>query len=632
MGSYGIIIKTEEIRRRVQNGDYDSAQKIIDTMALKKVKNIADLTLFAEVYIQNKRYDDAMELLYRVYKKSKTRRILNQMVIAAIGRKNIEEAERFLSEYKTAAPNDYNYYIYRYKIDKLKKEPYDVLIDSLKKLKQYTYLEKWTYELAKLYYKAGMEKECIQECSDIILIFGEGSYVEKAKILKAYYSGEVDKDEIIEKLKSRAGMETKDLSEQVGQISEKAGLGNQTVDEAGPENEHAESGNEADWNNQNAISGNETGRDDKNTIYYNETGSDSYSIVSDKEAGNQYYDSGKELVKQEEKEGPEDDVKLNFADEEIKENFLDEITDNVRKEIHSLLEKEHNTDKIKALAQNDTEDEANSVFNLYEINEDLERLDQLSEKLDVNLRRIFGNFLHVRELQKQLVKNLELIMDKRTKSVQMIITGAPASGKTTLAKELAIFLNKTGKLKTSRIAKISAEKLNNIDITKRREEIRNCCLIVENASELKQPAIEKILELIKYFRGDIAVVFEENKKNLNRLFRECPKIMELFKNRIHIPLYTEEDLMNFAYANIALRGYKLHPSALEPLKNGLYEIINNEEKDKRLEKISEFIGNAMTSADIRTGKELPRLTAEQRLKDIEVVSLLPEDFTKQIIS
>ena len=51
MGSYGIIIKTEEIRRRVQNGDYDSAQKILDTIPLKEVKNIADLSLFAEVYI-----------------------------------------------------------------------------------------------------------------------------------------------------------------------------------------------------------------------------------------------------------------------------------------------------------------------------------------------------------------------------------------------------------------------------------------------------------------------------------------------------------------------------------------------------------------------------------------------------
>ena len=89
--------------------------------------------------------------------------------------------------------------------------------------------------------------------------------------------------------------------------------------------------------------------------------------------------------------------------------------------------------------------------------------------------------------------------------------------------------------------------------------------------------------------------------------------------------------MKFAYSNIVFRGYKLHPSALEPLKNGLYEIINHEDKDRRHEKISEYIRNAMTSADIRTGKEIPRLVAEGRLTDVEVVSLMPEDFVKQII-
>ena len=93
MGSYDIIVKTEEIRRRVQEDDFDSAQKIMDTMALKKVKNIADLSLFADVFIENEKYNEAMELLHRIYKKSKTRRTLYQMVEASIGRKNIEEAE-----------------------------------------------------------------------------------------------------------------------------------------------------------------------------------------------------------------------------------------------------------------------------------------------------------------------------------------------------------------------------------------------------------------------------------------------------------------------------------------------------------------------------------------------------------
>ncbi|MDI9509366.1 MAG: hypothetical protein GX319_04605 [Clostridiales bacterium] len=213
MGRYSIIVKTEEVRRRVQAGKFDSAMKVVETIPLKKVRNIADLSLFAEIYSHNKKYEEAMELLERVYKKSKTRRVLYQMVLVSIGKKNILDAERYLEEYKEVAPKDLSIYIFRYKIDKLKKEPYEVLIESLRKLKDHTYMEKWAYELAKLYYKAGMEEECIQECSDLILWFGVGSYVEKAKILRAYYSGEVAKEEIIDKLKKRVSGDNS-LSEQ----------------------------------------------------------------------------------------------------------------------------------------------------------------------------------------------------------------------------------------------------------------------------------------------------------------------------------------------------------------------------------------------------------------------------------
>lgn len=415
-------------------------------------------------------------------------------------------------------------------------------------------MEKWAYELAKLYYKAGMEKECIQECSDLILWFGEGSYVEKAKILKAYYSGEVDKDEIIENLKNRTF--------NTGKIPDI---------EENPENDIMPKEEE------------EVQVDDEDNLDYVHEGDE---------------DTFDETVEIDLHDEPEDQA-------------LDELAISVGKEVDMLMA---------------TEEESESE------NEDLERLGKLSTSLDIDINQIFGNFLHVKSIQKQLAKSLELIMSKRTKSVQMIITGPPMSGKTTLAKDIAIFLNRTGKIKTSKIAKISAIKLNEIDITSMKEELRNTCLVIENASELRKPTIDKLLELIKYFHGDMAVIFEENKKNMNRLFRECPKLMELFKNRIHLPVYTEQDLIGFAYSYITLREYKIQPLAHEVLREGVCEIISNTEKEKRLESITKYVQNAMTSADLRVGKQLPKLAAEGRLADVDVLSLLPEDFTNEITS
>lgn len=574
MGSYDIIVKTEEIRRRVQEGDYISAQKILDIMAFKKVKNIADLAFFADICIQNEEYDKAMELLYRIYKKSRTRRTLYQMVQASIGKRNIEEAERYLKEYEELAPNDYSIFIFRFSIDKIKKEPYMVLIDSLKKLKNYTYMEKWAYELAKLYYKAGMEKECIQECSDLILWFGEGSYVEKAKILKAYYSGEVDKDEIIENLKNRAtGRTLMDREENTDQDNSEILI---------------------------SVNSDQGKTNQEDDINYVNDGDDGFEEL----------------------------VSIQLSDKS-EDRVLEELAESVGKEVKSFMVNDQEA-IIDARCMGEDAVDIPSLIRNKDNNEDLDRLEKLGKSLDIDIYQIFGNFLHVRSIQKQLAKSLDLIMNKYTKSVQMIITGAPSSGKTTLARDIAIFLNKTGKLKTSRIAKISAIKLNEIDIGNMKEELRNSCLLIENASELKRPTIDKLLELIKHFHGEVAVIFEENKKNMNRLFRECPKLMELFKNRIHLPSYTEEDYLGFAYSYIIQQNYKLLPSSDKFLKAGLSEIIENSEKEKILERISEYVQNAMNLADLRTGKQLPKLAAEGKLEDIDILSLLPEDFTNQI--
>jgi hypothetical protein len=624
MGSYDIIVKTEEIKRRVQEKDYDSAQKILDTMALKKVRNIADLSLFADICIQNKNYDKAMALLNRIYKKSKTRRTLYQMVLASIKIMNIEDAERYLKEYEELAPNDYSIYIFRYKIDKAKKEPYYILIESLQKLKEYAYIEKWAYELAKLYYKAGMEKECIQECSDLILWFGEGSYVEKAKILKAYYSGEIDKDEIIEGLKNRAlsGI-TADLDESIQSIDSQQEIAEEESSDA----EHQAGDTKPIIQLQDTPEdmilykvAETVGKEVDSLMNKDgEVTADSMSVYDSEPAygSEPAYDSKTVDEKKADVSDSKPAYDLKSADEEETDIYDSKSVDEEETDIYDS--KSVNEDKMDIYRFIRTDDK----------NEDLDRLDKLSESLGIDVYQIFGKWLHVKSIQKQLARSLELIMNKHTKSVQMIITGAPSSGKTTLARDIAVFLNRTEKLKTSKIAKISSIKLNRIDITNMKEELRNCCLVIENASELKKPTIDKLLELIRYFHGDIAVIFEENKKNMNRLFRECPKLMELFKNRIHLPSYTEEDLLGFAYAYIVQREYKIKPLVLDILKVGISEIIKNTDRDNRLESISNYVQSAMDSADLRTGKQLPKLAAEGRLAEADILSLLPEDFSYQ---
>jgi hypothetical protein len=583
MGSYENIVKIEEMRRRMEEGDTASAQKVLDTMEIKKIKNMSDLGLIAEVYAENERNEEAIQLYLRIYDKTKSRKSLFHLIDLYIGLQKHEEAEYYLREYEKIASKDFYKYIFRYKINKLKGETYETLIETLETLKNTEYMEKWAYELAKTYYKAGMEKECIQECSDIILWFGEGTYVEKAKLLRSYYSGETD---IMEELKRRA-MEDTGRNVDTAKVIE--------AEEISLDQEFYEQTDVSEVEEE-IYSSTDFSVEEEESDFENELKKDIQGILT-QEA---------------------EDISLS---EENLPMEAEELP--IGEESHTPFPIQHNEREI---AEQEVEKAIYQLLDEEDMDADDKKLNQIAEDLEINLEEIFGNFLHVKSVKKQLVKSLEGMLDIHTKTIQILITGTVGSGKTTLAKDITMFLYKTGKLKSSRIAKIKADKLNSIDVLTKMDTLKDCCLVVENASDLRRETIDSLLELCKHLHGNIAVIFEENKKNMNKLFRECPKLMDLFKNRIHLPGYTNEDLVGFAYACLKQKDYRLNQKAEPILLHKINQIARQTEPHMHLEEISSLMQVAMNSVDIRTGRQLTNLASQGRLRDLEVLTVLSEDF------
>lgn len=599
MGSYENIVKIEEMRKRMEEGNIQAALVILDTMEIRKIKNMSDLSLIAEVYAVNERYEEAAKLYLKIYEKTKARKSLYQIIDLSIKNNNVEEAQHYLNEYRKLAPKDFYKYIFQYKIDKLKSEPYEVLIGTLQTLKQTEYMEKWAYELAKTYYKAGMEKECIRECSDIILWFGEGVYVEKAKILRSYFSGETDKEKIMEDLKRRAMEDTTRTTVISESVLEQA------------ENEAVQV-------------------EEENTIEYEEDVCQQADFTLTEEAVDFEDDLKKDIQNIMTEGWKEDESEEDPAAQVIEVPAIEAWSEEPSAEtgVNGSLPVQTNSDR--EIAEQEVERALYDLLEEEEMDEDDKKLSMIADKYDFLPEELFGNFLHVKGVKKQLVKSLESILDEHTKTVQIIITGTTGSGKTTLAKDITMFLNKAGKLKSSKIAKIRAEKLNGLDLISKKEALKDCCLIVEDASELKRQTIDNILELCNGLKGNIAVIFEENKKNMNKLFRECPKLMDLFKNRIHLPQYTQEDLVGFAYACLRQQDYRLNSNAESILQDKITRMMKQTEPQMYLEQIYHLMLGAMNAADLRMGKHLSELASQGKLRDVDVLTVLQEDFNQTL--
>ncbi|MBP5533032.1 MAG: hypothetical protein J6X68_03620 [Lachnospiraceae bacterium] len=196
MDRYKNFVKIEEIKGLLREEKYEEALELADGIDPAKLKDNLDCMVIGEVYLNNGMLGRAKECYSVVYDRRKTRRVAMELVNICIRLKKVDEAEKYFADFKKMAPNDYYNYIFKYKIDRLKGKSLREQAASLEELKRVEFYDTWGYELAKLYHKMGDAEKCIKTCDDIIIWFGDGEAVDKARALKAYYSGEISLREL----------------------------------------------------------------------------------------------------------------------------------------------------------------------------------------------------------------------------------------------------------------------------------------------------------------------------------------------------------------------------------------------------------------------------------------------------
>lgn len=178
-------IKLNQMNHYVDQKKYKEAMDVVDSIDWRRVKNVHTLCVVGEIYAANKRYEESREIFLLAYHRAPIgKNILYRLIEVSLKMKDIQEAEEFFEEFQEVAPNDSNQYILRYKISKAENASLEEQIRILEDYKEKEFTERWSYELAKLYYQNGETKKCLELCNDIILWFNEGRYVLKAMDLK----------------------------------------------------------------------------------------------------------------------------------------------------------------------------------------------------------------------------------------------------------------------------------------------------------------------------------------------------------------------------------------------------------------------------------------------------------------
>ena len=218
MGRYENALKYVQLRSMIEEKKFEEALQIAEQLEMGRIKDVSELKLIADVYRKCGKYDRAKELYYVIYQEHKIRKNLYTLIMICLKDKSFDEAEGLFKEYITIDKDSIFRYILRYRIDKSRNTDINMVIKDLEDIKKAFYMEDWGYELARMYHKAGRIDDCLAECDDLILWFGGGEVVEKARLLKMHYDENIEED-ILNTLQNSIG---NDISRYMDTDDEKA--------------------------------------------------------------------------------------------------------------------------------------------------------------------------------------------------------------------------------------------------------------------------------------------------------------------------------------------------------------------------------------------------------------------------
>ncbi len=731
MEKYKTIILIEKIKKCLEAGKCEEALLIAESIDKKKLKSLSDLSIVAECYFQNRKYEEAKELFLRMYEKNRSRRIVAQLVHLSIKLQDVEEANYYLSEFIKIAPEDFYRYIFQYSIDKMTKAPIVKLIEDLEELKKTEYIESWAYELAKLYHKASLKDKCVAECNDIVLWFGDGDYVERAKALRAYYLGELDVSAykapdafVAQPLETAVNEEVPD-SEAV-QIEESNDSNASVVEEVSDsevvQEEESNDSNasmveevsDSEATYQEGIGDNQVAEDeeivdsevakeeqmeDSNTTEVDSNTSEKEQAVNSETVQNEEfincevattteqrdeldtssYDSimdeneiseglARELDvifsqstdyiqdsnKQEDQEEFTEQVELSkeeiYSNESGNSKYSD-AEQEVEEELYRLLREEGIENNLDAKTVNNSDSKTICNSNVKQVNDNDEmqteptgkkqlqkiHLKALSndqiiqeeellyyfERHDIGLSDLFGNFIRMEQVQKQLVRSLDQALTQKN-NINLIITGERKSGKTRLARCIAKTLNRMNLIQSKKVALIDGVKLNSVDLTSIEEQLLECVLIVERAGMMSKDTVKLLQKLIQDLPNHIIIVLEDTRENMNRLLRTNSSLNSVFNNRVHLHKYSLEDYMGFVYDYLTEREYEIEMEAFIALQNEFSSLLKKE-RENALPAIFSLLDTIIQKSERRSAALLKEMSQSGRFEESDFMVLRRED-------
>lgn len=285
----------------------------------------------------------------------------------------------------------------------------------------------------------------------------------------------------------------------------------------------------------------------------------------------------------------EDDLPQNIEeDDEAGEMIVEEIGDKQPEEV-KLSQKE----QISSGSKNTIRDLERSLA--VQVTETAVKSGYLTREQ----ARLFTYFATVKGMSKQLsglLKGAEPSSHSNSSRGNLVITGPHGNGKTTLAIDIVRALQKDGRIEGRKLAKISGSKLNSKDAHEVLGKLKGGALIIESAGGLAEATLMALSLAMEGDTGGLLIILEGTSDEIQKIFRKNKNFASKFDYMVDVPIFSNDELVNFGKAYALENEYVFDEFAMLALydKIGCKQTLDH---DVSVAEVKEIIDQAIEHAE-----------------------------------
>ena len=304
-------------------------------------------------------------------------------------------------------------------------------------------------------------------------------------------------------------------------------------------------------------------------------------------------------------------VKSAAKEELLKEAEIDEA--DVPEEAEELVPEELET--AEEIIEEDIESEA----------EEQSENDAVREReLTGEERELFGEFIHHRKSERQLVQTLDN-MSLAPYTGNVLITGEEEDTALALAKALIREMQLNDSNFSGKVAKISSAVLNKRDVEETFGKLNNGALIIEKASRLKPATTADMAKTLDRDNMGLLVLMIDQKQSMNEFLEENAAVKEHFNLRVDIEALDDEALVAYARQYAEELEYSIDEFGILALHTRIADR-QTSDHEVNLAEVRELVDEAIYHANKKTPGHFMDILLAKRYDEDDMIILREKDF------